>query len=504
MRSIFTAKGKGDALSSLTNRLAAAVCVLGILGFGCSKEARTANPVTKSKSPPPTKKLVRISDMPHVVQKPDFCGEACAEMVLRKLGKKITQDQVFNASGLNPALGRGCYSADLKKALTKIGFSVGDVFYYVRVSRAVKELDAQFEALLADLRGRTPSIVCMHYDDKPGTTEHMRLVVGYDGAKDEIIYHEPAHADGAHQRMSRKKFLKLWPLKYDRQKWTVIRFRMKPGRIAAIKASDTFTNADYAQHVLKLKKKIPPKKGFNIAIQPPFVVIGDASPARIARYSTGTVKWAVDKLKRAYFKKDPKDILDVWLFSTEKVYRKYAWEIFRDKPQTFYGYYSSSAKALIMNISTGGGTLVHEIVHPFVEANFPECPSWFNEGLGSLYEQSGERGGEIIGRTNWRLAGLQKAIRAKRVPSFKTLCSTTTHQFYSEDKGTNYAQARYLCYYLQERGLLRKFYRDFYANRKTDPTGYETLKKTLGLRTEKDMDAFKKLWEAYTLKLVFR
>ena len=24
-----------------------------------------------------------------------------------------------------------------------------------------------------------------------------------------------------------------------------------------------------------------------------------------------------------------------------------------------------------MNISTGGGTLVHEIVHPFIEANFP-------------------------------------------------------------------------------------------------------------------------------------
>ena len=41
-----------------------------------------------------------------------------------------------------------------------------------------------------------------------------------------------------------------------------------------------------------------------------------------------------------------------------------------------------------MNIATGGGTLVHEIVHPFMAANFEQCPSWFNEGLGSLYEQS--------------------------------------------------------------------------------------------------------------------
>ena len=43
----------------------------------------------------------------------------------------------------------------------------------------------------------------------------------------------------------------------------------------------------------------------------------------------------------------------------------------------------------IMNIATGGGTLVHEIVHPYVEANFPGCPAWFNEGLGSLYEACG-------------------------------------------------------------------------------------------------------------------
>ncbi len=153
-----------------------------------------------------------------------------------------------------------------------------------------------------------------------------------------------------------------------------------------------------------------------------------------------------------------------------------------------------------MNIATGGGTLVHEIVHPFVAANFPQCPSWFNEGLGSLYEQSSSRDGKIVGLTNWRLKGLQSAIRRKQVPSFKTLCSTTRNEFYNHDKGTNYVQARYLCYYLQEHGLLRKFYRRFRANCKTDPTGYETLKAVLG---RQDMDKFKREWEAYVMKLRF-
>ena len=45
-----------------------------------------------------------------------------------------------------------------------------------------------------------------------------------------------------------------------------------------------------------------------------------------------------------------------------------------------------------------------------------------------------------------------------------------------------------------------KFYRDFVANHKDDPTGYKTLKAVLG---EQDMAAFQKRWEAYVLGLRF-
>ena len=236
-------------------------------------------------------------------------------------------------------------------------------------------------------------------------------------------------------------------------------------------------------------------------VVPPFVVIGDEKPEKVRSRAKNTVQWAVEKLKAAYFQKDPQEILDVWLFKNKQSYEQNAEKLFHTKPDTPFGYYSSADRALVMNISTGGGTLVHEIVHPFVAANFPDCPSWFNEGLGSLYEQSGEKNGRIVGYTNWRLPGLQRAIREKRVPSFKTLCSTTTNQFYSMDKGTNYAQARYLCYYLQQQGLLRKYYRQFHADRVKDPSGYETLKKVLG---REDMDKFQQEWEEYVLKLHFR
>lgn len=275
--------------------------------------------------------------------------------------------------------------------------------------------------------------------------------------------------------------------------------KQAPSSVQEPAARGDKSGADYARHIRQLNKKIP-GSGFTVVIQPPFVVIGDDSPERVRRVAQQTVKWAVDKLKEAYFEKDPEEILDIWLFRDADSYQKHCRSLFGESPTTPYGFYSHEHRALVMNIATGGGTLVHEIVHPFVAANFPRCPAWFNEGLGSLYEQSGEVNGRIHGYTNWRLAGLQEAIRKNRVSSFERLCSTTDHQFYNDVKGTNYAQARYLCYYLQQQGLLQTFYRRFRAGQQQDPTGYKTLRAVLG---RDDMQAFEREWEAFVLKLRF-
>lgn len=261
--------------------------------------------------------------------------------------------------------------------------------------------------------------------------------------------------------------------------------------------STTFSTADFARHVAQLKKRLPSNE-FSIIVQSPFVVVGDEPRREVQRRAEGTVKWAVDKLKQDFFTKNPNVILDVWLFKDAASYEKHNRLIFGEQPTTPYGYYSSRHQALIMNIGTGGGTLVHEIVHPFMEANFPACPPWLNEGLGSLYEQCGEEDGRIHGYTNWRLPGLQRAIKAGKVPSFKTLLEMDTNAFYNEDKGVNYGQARYLCYYLQQKGLLVKFYQEFHKQQKADPTGYQSLQKILN---ETDMDAFQKEWQTYVLGL---
>jgi hypothetical protein len=262
-------------------------------------------------------------------------------------------------------------------------------------------------------------------------------------------------------------------------------------------APSGFTESDFADHVALLKRRLPSTE-FSVVVEPPFVVVGDGGRRAVEGHARGTVKWAVDLLKRDYFTKDPADILDIWLFKDAASYRRNARRLFGEDPSTPYGYYSAAHKALVMNIETGGGTLVHEIVHPFMEANFPGVPPWFNEGMGSLYEQCGEQDGHIRGFTNWRLPALQQAIRRGGLTPFKTLLAMDARTFYNEDKGTNYAQSRYLCYYLQERGQLVRFYQEFRANRASDPTGFDTLKKVLG---EQDMDAFQKRWEKFVLGL---
>ncbi len=484
-------------------------------GIGCSLVAVTwlalvtdssrdvaAQQVAAQRAAAPIYATAIIQGVPHVRQLPDFCGEACAEMYLAKLGHKIDQRAVFDASGLDPALGRGCYTRELDAALAKLGFSTGEVFSRVTVSRAAAELESLWAAMHKDLSAGVPSIICMRYDQRPNTTEHFRLILGYDAKTDEVLYHEPAETRGSYLRMKRSELISLWPLKYGEREWTVVRMRLATDKVIVPAASKTrFTAADYAQHVRELQKKLP-SDNFHVVIEAPFVVIGDEDAKTVRRRADDTVRWAVEKLRRDYFAADPSHILDIWLFKDKESYETYAEQLFGGTPTTPYGYYSSQHKSLVMNISTGGGTLVHEIVHPFMATNFPACPSWFNEGLASLYEQSAEQNGRIRGNVNWRLPGLQRTIEDKRLPTFETLCGTTTQEFYDgEHAASNYGQARYLCYYLQEQGKLVDFYRAFSKNAVKDPTGYATLQKTLG---ERDMAEFQKRWEKYVGGLRYR
>ena len=439
---------------------------------------------------------VLIQGVPHVRQKPDFCGEAAVEMFLRFRGKSITQDQVFDLSGMDPARGKGVTTQELATALQRLGLRAGKVWYQVAPATAEVELTALWRELVHDLEAEIPSIVCMNTSANTDSTEHFRLVLGYDADRDEVIYREPAEADGAYRRMARSRFFKLWPLKYGGSEWQVIRLRLDGSRIADVPSRQGLTPAHFVQHVMNLRRGLP--RTFTVLVEPPFVVLGNGEPQEVRRHARETVGWTVGQLRQDFFSRDPRRILDIWLLKDDSSYRQVAVRLTGEEPNTPYGFYSPEHDVLVMNIDTGGGTLVHEIVHPFMAANCPTCPAWFDEGLGSLYERCAERHGHIVGLPNWRLTQLQSAIRAHAVPSFRSLTSLTGRDFYSGQSSLHYAQARYLLYALQERGLLIPYYRALTAGLKTDSTGYAALAAVLG---EKDMAAFQRHWEQDMLKL---
>jgi hypothetical protein len=237
-------------------------------------------------------------------------------------------------------------------------------------------------------------------------------------------------------------------------------------------------------------------QGYTVLVEAPFVLVGNEAPAQV-RQRARTVRWTRTLLMADFFAADPGRVLEIWLFKDAATYRRGAHDLFGDDPDTPFGYFSTKHDALIMNIGPGAGTLVHEIVHPYVEANFPEAPAWLNEGLASLYERPTEVAGHIRGLPNWRLPALKRELRAGKGRTLAALLATTPDEFYDADDHT-YARARYLCYYLQEKGVLVDFYRRFSAHRAEDPTGVVALRAALG---QDDLAAIEAEWTRFVLRI---
>ena len=203
-------------------------------------------------------------------------------------------------------------------------------------------------------------------------------------------------------------------------------------------------------------------------------------------------------LHRDYFDKNPEKPIRIYLFRDRKSYEAYCEATYDEPPSTPFGFYMAGERKMVMNIATGTGTLAHELVHPLLSEDFPqEVPAWFNEGFASLFEQSGPRGDKIVGHVNWRLPALQKALHAETSVPLRDLLAMKERRFYGDDRGVNYAAARYLCYWLQEHDKLIPFYREFKKAAKKDPTGAATLEKVAG----KKLEDLEKAWGKWVLEL---
>lgn len=228
----------------------------------------------------------------------------------------------------------------------------------------------------------------------------------------------------------------------------------------------------------------------------PFVIAGDLSRDDLEAWHRQTIGPAAKAMAASYFDVAPSEPITVLLFSGEASYNHYAKELFGDEGISVYGYYKPRLRTLVMNIGTGGGTLVHELTHALMDFDFPQVPDWFNEGLASLHEQCQFRpdGSGIDGLVNWRLPMLQEAIAKGKLRSLKDLISS--NDFRGEREGLNYAQARYFCLYMQQQQVLEMYFHDFRAHHGDDPLGLKTVERVFPDRTWDELDMDFQQWAA--------
>ncbi|MBL7133847.1 MAG: hypothetical protein ISS78_07100 [Phycisphaerae bacterium] len=198
---------------------------------------------------------------------------------------------------------------------------------------------------------------------------------------------------------------------------------------------------------------------FTIRVDPPFVSAGNMKADQLARYVRGSVLRPARAMWSSYFNAKPDKVITILLLADGKSYKTWAKKLFNDTDVPFFGYYTSASRTLVMNIDTGTGTLVHELTHALIVYDFPNLPTWFNEGLGSLHEQCIVGETRITGCENWRLPALQKAIADDTLRPLSDLVAR--RDFYGALCGLNYAQARYFVMYMQQQGVLKKFYTHF-------------------------------------------
>ncbi len=250
-------------------------------------------------------------------------------------------------------------------------------------------------------------------------------------------------------------------------------------------------------------EKLRPRLGAecHTIVRPPLVIAGDMDEADLELWYKDTIGPAAAAMAQRYFRHAPSEPITVLLWSNQSSYNHYAEKLFGDRNVSIYGYYKPHDRVLVMNIDTGGGTLVHELTHALADFDFPRIPDWFNEGLASLHEQCRFRedqdGPWIEGLENWRLPGLQKAIRGARLRTLQSLVES--QDFRGKQEGLNYAHARYFCLFMQRREVLEDFYRTFRDHHADDPQGSATVRKMFPTLSWDELDADFREW-ALTLE----
>lgn len=228
---------------------------------------------------------------------------------------------------------------------------------------------------------------------------------------------------------------------------------------------------DRNQRIELAKQELGPKTRPRV-VEDVFVVMGQSDAVAL-----------VERATAAYFNgrfdKRPEKAISVYLFPNAKQYDAYCLKQLGAPCISVYGFYRPDLRRIVMNAEPGLGTLTHELVHPIIDSDFPNAPTWINEGIASLYEAPVmPRAGEIHGRKNWRHPRLLQALASKderALVSLERLFTLSDAEFRGQHEDLNYALARYFCQWLDAQDELWPFYRGWRDGYADDESGDESF-----------------------------
>ena len=231
-----------------------------------------------------------------------------------------------------------------------------------------------------------------------------------------------------------------------------------------------------------------------VLIRPPFVLAGDMPEDVLDRLHRDVVQPTERALNVGFFDVTPTEPITIVAFAKEAGFRDFARRVDRRQPDSYYGYYLRSHRRLVVNVSTGAGTLAHELTHALAHFDFPNMPEWFDEGLASVFEQSefSDTSHRLTGTDNWRVHQVLRALHDNRLRKTDELVQGRSVR--ANHESIDYAHARYVCLYLQDQQLLEPFYRKLRSRAEIDPSGWLTLREVVASETVSDIDADFRRW----------
>ncbi len=274
---------------------------------------------------------------------------------------------------------------------------------------------------------------------------------------------------------------------------------MPPPAAASVSAPAYDLAADRSRIIEQMQGELGPRT--RPAVVGEVYVVAGPPGSGVIDSSVPFIERVLEAYHNGRFRARPPKAIGIYLFPDATSYERYCQARFSEHCMSIYGFFSPEARALVMNIGLGIGTLSHELVHPILEADFPHAPTWINEGIASLYEAPVmPRRGEIHGRKNWRYPRLQAALSSPRQragASLPELFRMSDEQFRGVGEDLHYAMARYLCQWLDQHAQLWPFYQQWRDHYEADRFGEKAFEAAVGRTPADANDA----WVRWVLSL---